>query len=178
MKSSNLTLRGYFCKVNKYGRLKFRYVGYGGISDGNGSESIEEYQKLNRAAEHHLGERYVEYRREKLLGINKYGECCEVSMGEETDSKKHNKESIETTECTEGSKDIEKSPVHLPFDEKGFTVALPKWIKKIPADITSRVGLVCTIEVKVTTYNFVSKLERNAGDNIIGIQLVFAGVKK
>ena len=175
MKSSNLTLRGYFCKVNKYGRLKFRYVGYGGISDGNGSESIEEYQKLNRAAEHHLGEKYVEYRREKLLGINKYGESCEVFLGEETESKGQNKESRESIE---NSNNVEKSPVHLPFDEKGFTVALPKWIKKIPADITSRVGLVCTIEVKVTTYNFVSKLERNAGDNIVGIQLVFAGVKK
>ena len=151
--NQTIVLKGYFCKVNKYGRLKFRYVS-NGISDGTDCETIEEYQKLHRAAEHHLGSEYMDYQREQLLGINKYGECINTAASMDT---------VDTV----------KSPVHLPFDKRGFTVAMPKWIKKIPPDVISGVGLICTVRVKVIPYNFTSKSAHNFGENIIGIQVVF-----
>lgn len=63
-----------------------------------------------------------------------------------------------------------------PFDEEGFTVVLSKFIKKIPVDILSKVGLDCTIYVKCTRYDFVSKLEKNYGERVQGTYLVLENI--
>jgi hypothetical protein len=128
-----LTLKGYFCKVNKYGRLKFRY------------QSSDETAKLVEMAEKRLGN--GEYIRSLVTG------CVDANAN--------------TT-----------IPLHLPFDDTTFTVVMPKWIKRPPQDILSRVGMVCTIEVKMCEYNFTSEAVHNLGEQIVGVQLVFSKVVK
>ena len=58
-----------------------------------------------------------------------------------------------------------------------FTVTLPKYMKRVQPDIREKVGSVCTIYVKVTPYDFISKLEHNFGDRVTGHQLVLNEIK-
>lgn len=73
---------------------------------------------------------------------------------------------------------FDTSNLHLPFDDRYFTVTLPKWIKTPPRDITNRVGMVCTVEVKVMKYDFTSTAKHNKGDHIVGVQLMLVKVIK
>jgi hypothetical protein len=80
----------------------------------------------------------------------------------------------------EGTK--ERLAIHcttpLPDDE--FSVMLSK-STHIPEDIKSLIGLDCTIYVKLTNYNFVSKLKKNFGEKVVGTRLTLndirAGIK-
>jgi hypothetical protein len=141
-----MVLKGYFCKVNKYGRLKFRYIG--------GTEGTE--KKLIDASIS-LGEHVREYAKKLILGIDESGS----ESGSESSSE---------------SGDKHPSKPHLPFDDRGYTV--PKWIKKPPQDILGRVGMICTIEVKVMPYDFTSEAKHNRGEHVVGIQLMLVKVIK
>ena len=205
-----MLLQGYFCKVNKYGRLKFRYLGGSGGFIGGSTDKTQE--KLQSTAEHNLGEIYREYVQKQLLGDynssdecsdtqcadnNECGECadkieCSETQCNDNNESNDNTQSTDKIECIEGIGDDNSSDnktsahpspdnkpsLHLPFDDRGFTVVLPKWIKNPPADIVSRVGLVCTVEVKAVKYNFTSKAKHNEGANIVGMQLVLVKVRK
>ena len=59
-----------------------------------------------------------------------------------------------------------------PFDDEGFTVVLSKSLKTVPSDISAKVGLKCTIFVRLNKYNFISKLGKNKGEKIVGCQLI------
>jgi len=67
--------------------------------------------------------------------------------------------------------------VSKPFTDKEFTVTMPKYIKITP-DIVAMVGLECDVWVKITKFDFVSKLEKNKGDHVIGFTLVLDDIKR
>jgi hypothetical protein len=164
-----MLIQGYFCKVNKYGKLKFRYLGgnggfIGGVED-------KTHERLQKIAEQNFGDAYREQLRRHLLG--EYNDSSDESGGESC-------EDVDPAEITGGEKSKVESveKLHLPFDDGGFVVSLPKWIKNPPADIVGRVGLICTLEVKAVQYNFTSKAKHNAGENIVGMQLVLVKVRK
>jgi hypothetical protein len=157
---ATLVLKGYFIKVNKYGRLKFRYIG--------GSDDTT--SRLVTATGDILGRLYKEYAKRRLLDIDS-DECGKI------DESKNNEcddtiAGIDTTNITRGDN------IHFPFDDSTFTVVMPKWIKKPPQDILSRVGLICAVEVKALKYDFTSEAKHNAGEHVIGFQLVFSKVVK
>lgn len=184
-----LTLKGYFIKVNKYGRLKFRYLG--------GSDDTP--SRLVTATGDILGQLYTEYAKKCLLNVE-----CSDSEGEHDDSDVECSYSNKCSEvsvnscndgvnsCNDGATLIKNNitPIktaiagnvhtqpHLPFDDSTFTVVMPKWIKKPPQDILSRVGLICVIEVKAVKYEFSSTAKHNMGEHITGFQLVFSKVIK
>lgn len=151
-----LVLKGYFIKVNKYGRLKFRYIGG---SDDTTSRLITTTGDL-------LGQIYKEYAKKCIMDIEdvESDECNSATTADVN---------TDTTCDIIGSKNI-----HLPFDDSTFTVVMPKWIKKPPQDILSRVGLICVIEVKAIKYDFTSEAKHNAGEHVTGFQLVFSKVVK
>lgn len=64
---------------------------------------------------------------------------------------------------------------NMPFDNDGYTVSLP--MKQVPADIRAKVGLDCTLHVKLTKYDFVSKLERNYGERVNGTKLTLLNIR-
>ncbi len=66
----------------------------------------------------------------------------------------------------------------LPYTDADFTVTLPKMYKTAPTDIQGKVGLDCTLRVKLTPYKFKSKLEHNLGEEILGSTLVLVDIKR
>lgn len=77
----------------------------------------------------------------------------------------------------------EKLARHCPdgsaHNRAGFTVGLSRRDMKggIPEDIQGLVGLDCIVHVVIAPYNFVSKLETNFGEAIVGNQLVLEDIK-
>ena len=65
----------------------------------------------------------------------------------------------------------------LPFDDEGFTITLPKHIRQPQDDIKGLVGLDCIIHVKITKYDFKSKLEKNFGERVTGTQIVLDNIR-
>lgn len=65
----------------------------------------------------------------------------------------------------------------LPYSDEGFSICLPKQIKTPQPDIKAKVGLDCTIHVKLIYYEFVSKLEKNFGEKVSGTQLVLDNIR-
>lgn len=141
-----MILRGYFCKVTKHGKLKFRYEG-----EASAQALVAEAEKI-------LGREHSEYIKQRVTG-------CETVH--------------ETVPDTEDGTvlDAEDARPHLPFDDVGFTVILPKWVKNPPNDIVSRVGLVCAVRVKMTAYDFTSTAKHNSGEHITGVSLTFVSVQ-
>lgn len=162
---STLVLKGYFLKVNKYGRLKFRFIG--GSDDTPG--------KLIDATGENLGPIYSEYAKKRILDI--INEDDSIDSIDSIDSDNINKTNTNVVTIGDPVDDVISAP-HLPFDAHTFIVVMPKWIKKPPQDILSRVGLICVIEVKAIKYEFSSTAKHNAGEHITGFQLVFSKVVK
>lgn len=68
---------------------------------------------------------------------------------------------------------------HRPFDETEFTVCLPKTIKDdVPDDIRALLGLRVIIHAKPVPYSFVSKLEKNKGERVKGVQLTLVNITR
>lgn len=131
-----MILHGYFCKVTKHGKLKFRY-----LPEDSRRVLLEESEKL-------LGAEHSEYIKRVVTGCEETAASCD---------------------------DITLHP-HLPFDDMGFTVVLPKWVKSPPQDITGRVGLPCAVKVSMAKYDFTSKAAHNVGEHVTGVSLTFAGM--
>lgn len=63
---------------------------------------------------------------------------------------------------------------NLPYNDTEFTVTIPA--KTIPEDIVAKIGLDCILYVKLTTYNFNSRLEKNRGEKVTGTKLVLMDI--
>jgi hypothetical protein len=81
------------------------------------------------------------------------------------------REKLQTLNRFEGAK---------PYNDSEFTVVLEKSDKKngIPQDILSLAGLDVTVWVKPHVYNFVSKMQKNKGVGVKGLQLVLQDIKQ
>jgi hypothetical protein len=70
-----------------------------------------------------------------------------------------------------------------PFDETEFTVCMPKSGRKtaqnhgLPEDINDLIGRRVTVWVKVSSYSFVSQLEKNKGERVRGVQLILEKIE-
>lgn len=149
-----MILRGYFCKVTKHGKLKFRYEG-----EASAQALVAEAEKI-------LGREHSEYIKQRVTGCETVPETVpDTEDGTVLDA------------VPETVLDTEDTRPHLPFDDVGFTVILPKWVKNPPNDIVSRVGLVCAVRVKMIAYDFTSTAKHNSGTHITGVSLTFVSVQ-
>lgn len=66
---------------------------------------------------------------------------------------------------------------HLAFDDKGFIVQLPHGMKAPTPDISACIGLDCILMLKMTKYQFKSKLAANLGELVTGINLTLVSIR-
>ena len=62
---------------------------------------------------------------------------------------------------------------NLPYNDTEFTVMIPV---PAPEDIVAKIGLDCILYVKLTYYNFTSRLEKNRGEKVTGTKLVLVDI--
>lgn len=67
--------------------------------------------------------------------------------------------------------------VHKPFTASDFTITMQRGMR-ITDDIRMLVGLDCSVYVRLKPYSFVSKLDKNRGEKVQGIQLVLTNINR
>lgn len=64
-----------------------------------------------------------------------------------------------------------------PFTASDFTVNMRRGMR-ITDDIRMLVGLDCTIHVRLKPYSFTSKLDKNRGEKVHGMQLILTNINR
>lgn len=104
----------------------------------------------------------------KLLRVNKYGKGIFAIEDNSTLIDAASK----ALDCNLRANELLEDPVlyTLPFTETEFTASVVRE-KAQPS-----IGSICTVTIQVKKYDFISKLEHNAGTKITGVNLVVKNI--
>lgn len=149
-----LNLNGHLCKITKYNRLKFRHI----------EDHTDTADKLNVNAK-------------AMLEVNP---CMNFAYAYTNSQSKYlyyieDTYGVGTVDTPDGTNRGET--FHLSFDSKSFLVQLPHGMKVVPPDISTCIGLDCIIAVRMTKYEFKSKLDSNIGEVITGVNLTLVSIR-
>lgn len=159
-----LSLHGHLCKISKYNRLKFRHI----------EDHTDTADKLNLNAKAMLGVAHdmnfvcANTKGSKTKYLHYIEDTYGVGMAD----------AVNTANAANAANVPDKKETfHLSFDSAGFLVQLPHGMKVVTNDISACIGLDCIITIKMTKYEFKSKLESNLGELITGVNLTLVNIR-